>query len=95
MCAINSFDFFGIKTDRVIYAVVFRKRQFLVAAIDAGTASVDQMLTFVETARLEDVNEANQIALNLCVWICQGVPHAGLRGEMNDTLRLAISKNFF
>ena len=53
------------------------------------------MLDAAVTARFEDVDEADQIRFDVRVRILDRVTHAGLRGEIDDALRLEFREGFF
>jgi hypothetical protein len=63
-----------------------------VAAVNAGTRGVDQMLNRVLAAAFEDVHEADQIAIDVGVGVEQRVAHAGLGSQVNHALETFAGK---
>ena len=74
---------------RVFDAIVFGERQLGVAAIDAGTAGIDQVLDPSRAAAFEHVDEPDQVGLRVGVRMRHRVAHAGLRGEVDDAREAA------
>src|ERR1035437_1331055 len=50
------------------------------------------MIDVIVPTRFKHVAEANQIALNIDLWILQGIAHTGLRRQMNDPVELLDGK---
>lgn len=74
----------GVEAYGVVHLVVCRIRHLLVAAIYGRGRGIDQMFHFVVTARLEDVVEPYEVALDVGVGIGDAVAHACLGGEVDD-----------
>lgn len=74
----------GVEAHGVVHLVVCRIRHLLVAAIDGRGRGIDQMLHFVVAARLEDVVESDEVALDIGVGIGNAVAHACLGSEVDD-----------
>jgi hypothetical protein len=83
----------GVEADRVIDVVTLGEGHARVAAVDAGTRGVDQMLNRVMAAAFEDVHEADQIAVDVGVGVEQRVAHAGLGGQMDHSLETFAANN--
>jgi hypothetical protein len=76
----------GVQADRVVDVVALGEGHAGVAAVDAGTRGVDQMLNRVLAAAFEDVHEADQIAVDLGVGVEQRVAHTGLCSQVDHPL---------
>ena len=83
----------GIKTDRMVDIVVYRKWQVRVGAIDRARRGKDEMIGSTMAAALENVEKAGEIGVEISVRVLQGVANAGLRREMHDRSELAVAKN--
>src|ERR1700730_3113642 len=83
----------GIKTERMIDIVVYRKWQVRVGAIDRARRGKDEMLGSTMASALENVEKAGEIGVQISVRILQGVANAGLRREMHDRSELAVAEN--
>jgi hypothetical protein len=77
----------GVEADRVIDVVMLRKGHALVAAVDAGTAGIQEMLDAVVAAAFENIDETDHVAVDVGMRILQRVAHAGLGGEIDHALR--------
>ncbi len=84
-----------VQADRMIDRIAHGKRQLAVGAVHRTRRRVDQMLDAAVTARFEDVDEADEIGFDIRVRILDRVAHAGLRGEIDDALRLEFRERFF
>lgn len=62
-----------IQADGVVNAVLDSERHFLVATVDRTGTGIDQMLDGVMPAGLEDVVEAYDVALDVCIRILNAV----------------------
>lgn len=74
----------GVEAHGVVYLVVCRIGHLLIAAIDGRGRGIDQMLHFVVAARLEDVVESDEVALDIGVGVGDAVAHACLGGQVDD-----------
>ena len=63
-----------------------------VAAVNARTRGVDQMLNRVLAAAFEDVHEADQIAVDVGVGVQQRVAHTGVGGQVDHPLETFAGK---
>lgn len=72
----------GVERHRRVHAVLLGERHLLVAAVDRAGAGVDEVLDRVVAAGLEDVEEADEVALEVCAGILDGVADTGLGGEV-------------
>ena len=77
----------GVQTQWMIDAVVCGKRQPGVAAVDGARRGVDEVLRPRVAAPLQNVGEADQIAVHIRLGIDQRVANAGLGGQMNHNRR--------
>jgi hypothetical protein len=78
----------GVQADRLIDRIVDRERLLLVAPVDAGGRGVHEVLDAAVLARgLEQVDEADQVAVDVRARIFERVTHAGLRGQVDDAAR--------
>jgi tRNA threonylcarbamoyladenosine modification (KEOPS) complex Cgi121 subunit len=82
----------GVQADRVIDVVVFGEGHPCVAAIDARTRRVDQMLHAAVAAALKHIHEAHQIAVDVGIGIEQRVAHPGLRRQVDHALETFVGK---
>ncbi len=82
----------GIEADGVVYTVVGRERHFLVAAIDAAAAGVDEVFHRIVAACLEDVVEADDVALDIHVGILDAIADTGLCGEVHHDVETVLGK---
>jgi hypothetical protein len=77
----------GVEADRVVDVVVLRVGHALVAAVDAGTAGIHEVLDAVVATALEEVHETDHIAVDVGMRILQRVAHTGLGRQIDDPLR--------
>lgn len=68
-----------IETDRMVDIVRRRERRLLLVAVDRRARSKEQMLHLMMAARLEDVEEADDIRIDIRARMVDAVPHASLR----------------
>lgn len=83
----------GIEAHGVVYLVICRIRHFLVAAIYGRGRGIDQMFHFVVAARLKDVVESDEVALDIGVGIGDTVAHACLGGEVDHYCYLVFGED--
>lgn len=83
----------GVEAHGVVHLVVCRIGHLLVAAIDGRGRGIDQMLHLVVAARLEDVVEPDEVALDVGVGISDAVAHACLGGEVNHYCYLVFGED--
>jgi hypothetical protein len=81
-----------VHAHRVVDAVLDGERQLAVVAVDRTRRGIHQVLDAVVAAGLQDVHEADDVALDVGVWILQRVAHAGLRGEVDHPLRPEVGE---
>ena len=84
----------GVEADGIVDLVVGGEGNLGVAAVDAAGAGVDQVLDWMAAAGFEDVVEADEVALDVGVGVGDGVADAGLRGEVDDYVRLMLVEDF-
>ena len=86
----------GVEADGVVHLVIGGVRHFLIGAVDAGRGGVDQMLhtgassVVAVTARLQDVVESDQVALDVRVGIGDAVPDPSLSGKVDHDGRTEV-----
>ena len=83
----------GVEAYGVVHLVVCRIGHLLVAAIYGRGRGIDQMFHFVVAARLEDVVETDEVALDIGVGVGDAVAHACLGGEVDDYCYLVFGEN--
>lgn len=74
----------GVEAHGVVHLIVGAVRHFLVGAVDARAACVDQMVDGVVAACLEDVVESYEVALYVRVGISDRISHPGLGCEIHN-----------
>ncbi len=84
----------GIEGDGIVHPVVRAEGNLLVAAIDAGGTGIDQMLDGIVSARLQDVVEPNDVALDVHIRILDAVAHTRLGGQVHHYLGLVLLEQF-
>ncbi len=81
-----------IQTNRVVDLVVFAVRDLAVQAINRTGRRIEQMLHLVVAACLENVEEADHVALHVGIRVRDGVAHSGLCREVHHLVELLGSK---
>ena len=84
----------GIEGYGIVHLVVGGVRHLLVAAIDRGGRGIDQMLDLVVTASLQDIVEADKVALDISIGIGDAVADSCLGGEVHDNGNLVFREDF-
>lgn len=84
----------GIEGYGIVHLVVCRVRHLLVAAIDRGGRSIDQMLDLMVTASLQDIVESDKVALNVSIRIGDAVADSCLSGKVHDNGNLVFREDF-
>lgn len=82
----------GVERHRRVHAVLLGERHLRVAAVDRAGAGVDEVLDRVVAAGLEDVEEADEVALEVCAGILDGVADTGLGGEVYHSVEAVLSE---
>ena len=83
-----------IQAHRIIHPVVRAERDFLVAAIHAAGAGVDQMLHWMMPASLQDVVEPDHVALNISVRILDAIADTRLSSQVHDDVEVVLIEKF-
>ncbi len=78
----------GVKRHRLIGLVAFRKRDCLIGAVDGGGRCQHQVLDIKASGKLQHVERAKEIGIDIGAGIFKAVTHTRLGGEMNDDFRL-------
>ena len=81
-----------IQTNRVVDLVVFAVRDLAVQAINRTGRRIEQMLHLVVAACLENIEEADHVALHVGIRVRDGVAHAGLCREVHHLVKLFCGK---
>jgi len=71
----------------VIDVVMDRKRVVRVRSVNAARRGIHQVLHTIVSARLQDVDETDDVRIDVSVRILQRVPNARLSGEVNDDIK--------
>lgn len=82
----------GVERHRRVDAVLLRERYLLVAAIDRAGACVDEVLDRVVAASLEDVEKADEVALEVGARVLDGITHARLGGEVHHDVEAVLGE---
>lgn len=82
----------GVERHRRVDAVLLGERHLLVPSVDRAGAGVDQMLYGVVAASLEDVEEADEVALEVGARILDGVADARLGGEVHHDIEAVLGE---
>ena len=82
----------GVKTHRLVGAVIFGKRRFGVFAVHRRRAGVHQMLHRMLAAGFQNMGHAQQIGLCISMRILDRVAHPGLRRQVNHRIRALFGK---
>ena len=83
----------GVEAHGVVYLVVCRIGHLLIAAIDGRGRGIDQMFHFVVAARLENVVESDEVALDIGVGVGDAVAHACLGGQVDHYCYLVFGED--
>lgn len=79
-----------VERHRRVNAVLFGERHLLVAAVYRAGASVDEVRDRVVATGLEHVEEADQVALEVCARVLDGVADARLCGEVHHDVETVL-----
>ena len=93
-----------IQAHRIIHPVVRAERDFLVAAVDAAGAGVDQVLdpavpgspgrsgdaVIRVPARLQDVVEPDHVALDVSIRVLDAIADTRLSGKVHDDIEVVF-----
>lgn len=82
----------GVERHRRVHAVLLGERHLLVAAVDRAGAGIHEVLDRVVAAGLEYVEEADEVALEVCARVLDGVAHARLGGEVHNDVEAVLSE---
>ena len=77
-----------IQAHRIIHPVVRAERDFLVAAVDAAGAGVDQMLYRMMPAGLQDIVEPDHVALDVSIRVFDAIADTSLSGQVHDDIEV-------
>ena len=79
-----------IQAHRVIHPVVRTERNFLVTAVDAAGAGVDQVLHRMMPTGLQDVVEPDHVALDVRIRVLDAVADTRLSGQVHDDVKVVF-----
>ena len=79
-----------IQAHRIIHPVVCTERDFLVAAIDAAGAGINQMLYRMMPAGLQDVVEPDHVALDVSIRVFDAIANARLSGQVHNDIEVVF-----
>ena len=82
----------GVEAHRVVHTVVRAERDLLVAAVDGTGAGVHKVLYRMVPARLEDIVESDNIALDVGVRVLDAVAYTGLSREVHHDVELLFGE---
>lgn len=82
----------GVERNRRVDAVLLGERHLLVAAVHRAGAGVDQVLDRVVAAGLEDVEEADEVALQVGARVLDGVADARLGGKVHNDVEAVLGE---
>ena len=83
----------GIEADGIIYLIVRGIGHFLVAAVDAAAAGIHEVFYLVVAASLEEVVEADEVALYIGIGVGDAITHACLRREVDNNIYFVFSED--
>ena len=82
-----------IQRNRIVHLVIGGVGHLLVAAVDRAGRCIHQMLHRIMTAGLQNVVEANHVALDVGIRVCDGVANTSLSTQINHNIRMVLLKN--
>jgi hypothetical protein len=82
-----------VKAESMVHILTHRKRRGSVGAASTRNARAHEILRFVLTESLENIDETHQIVLDKSERVLQRIVGSCLRGQMNDSLESARSEN--
>ena len=82
----------GVQAHRIVDLVVFAVGNLAVEAVHGAGRSEHEVLDLVMAAGFQNVQEADQVALQVGIRVRDGVAHAGLGGEVHDLVELFFGK---
>lgn len=82
----------GVERHRRVHAVLLRERHLFVAAVDRAGARVDEVPDRVVAAGLEHVEEADEVALQVCARVLDGVSDTRLCGEVHNDVEAVLDE---
>ena len=83
----------GIEAHGVVHFVIRGIGHFLVAAIDAAAAGIHEVFYLVVAASLEEVVEADKVALYIGIGVGDTITHACLRREIDNNIYFVFSED--
>src|SRR6266513_741491 len=76
----------------MIGVVMLGERLLRIQPVDRTARCEHHVLDVGVPPTLQDVLKAEDVALDVCEWILDGIANAGLRGEMDDALWTSLTK---
>src|SRR5690554_6299603 len=74
----------GVKADRVVDVVVYRKRHGGIGTVHRAAGGVDQMLGAEVAAGFQNVQKAGDVGVHIGLGVDQRVTHTGLGSQVDD-----------
>ena len=75
---------------RIVHFVIGGVGDFLVAAVDARRTRVYKVLDFIVAAGFQDVIETDEVALDIGIWIRDGIADTCLSREIHDNSEMVF-----
>ena len=79
-----------VQAHGIIHPVIRAERDFLVSAIHAAGAGIDQVLDRMMPAGLQDVVEPDHVALDVRVRVLNAIADTGLSGKVHDDVEVVF-----
>ncbi len=65
---------------------------YLVRAVHAAAACVDEMGNLMMATSLQDVAGRDQVRIDIRSWVLDGIAHSGLSSEMHNAIKTILLK---
>ena len=79
-----------IQAHRIIHPVVCAERDFLIAAVDAAGAGVNQVLDWMMPTGLQDVVEPDHVALDVGIRVLDAIADTCLSSKVHDDIEVVF-----
>lgn len=89
----------GVQRNGMIDGIIRRVWHLLVGAVDGRARGIDEVLDSLcaivirVTAGFKDVIKTDEVAFDVHVWMGDGIPHPGLRCQIDDDIGMISMKN--
>src|SRR6266571_1314557 len=84
----------SVEANGKIYIIPFRERYLLISTVDRTRRSKNEMGDLLFASLLDQVHEANHVALHIEMRVLEGVVHSGLRRQVNHWTELVLLEEF-